>query len=505
MLFHSLEFLFVFLPITWIVFFLFIRMDRLRGARGWLTIASLIFYGWWNPPYVVLIGASVLANFWIGKWCCPETSGIGAGGRKALFYLGLALNLGALGYFKYANFFVENINSVLGVSFNFGKVILPLAISFFTFQQIVYIIDAYRGGNRRYSFAEYAFFVLFFPHLIAGPIVHHYELLPQIARERWKPVRWENLQVGLTIFAIGLFKKMVLADGCGEYASPLFNAAAGGTVLATPTAWLGAIAYTLQLYFDFSGYSDMAIGLARLFGIRLPINFSSPYRSSSMIEFWRRWHITLSRFLRDYVYIPLGGSRKGVVLRYSNLLITMLVGGLWHGAGWTFIAWGAIHGVCLIINHLFRAMTDGFFKARPKAVKIFTPFAWALTMLAVIVSWVFFRSPDFGTAANILGSMFPFQSVESSVVTPQLKLLLNDDVFFYWLLIVSGIALLAPSTQQYLRNYDPTLDPPPGGGGRIIPAWRPSAIHGIILGVMIFMTIRRYFSLTPTEFIYFNF
>lgn len=505
MLFNSLEFIFVFLPITWLVFFLLIRAGHFKLTCGWLTVASLFFYSWWNPPYLFLITFSILINFVLGRLLCTDRSQRGNAMRRGILYLGLAFNLGALGYFKYANFFVENINSVFGSTYNFHRIILPLAISFFTFQQIVYIVDAWRGGNRKYTFPEYSFFVLFFPHLIAGPIVHHHELLPQIARERWQPVRLENLQVGLTIFLIGLFKKMVLADGSGAYATPLFDLVAKGSVLSTPHAWIAALAYTFQLYFDFSGYSDMAIGIARLFGIRLPVNFNSPYRATSMIEFWRRWHITLSRFLREYVYFPLGGNRRGVFLRYSNLLITMLIGGLWHGAGWTFVAWGAIHGFCLVVNHLFRSLTQGLFERAPLLQKIFNPVGWVLTMGAVIISWVFFRAKNFPTATSVLSSMFHANPQKATSLAFDLQQVFSGYYAFGWIALMSLIALLAPSTQLYLRNQAPTLDLTPVSDRWWHPAWRPTILNGLFIGALIFLTARSYFSLTPTEFIYFNF
>jgi alginate O-acetyltransferase complex protein AlgI len=504
MLFHSIEFIFVFLPITWLVFFLLIRRNHLKATCMWLVIASLGFYSWWNPPYVILIVSSILINFGIGRLLHLDGSKYDRNRRTAILYFGLLINIGALAYFKYANFFVENINSLLGASFNIERIILPLAISFFTFQQIVYIIDAYRLGNRQYSLLEYSFFVLFFPHLIAGPIIHHYELLPQIARERWQAVRRENLQVGCTIFAIGLYKKMVLADGCGAYSTPLFNLVGSGAVLSTENAWIAALSYTFQLYFDFSGYSDMAIGISRLFGIQLPANFNSPYRATSMIEFWRRWHMTLSKFLREYIYIPLGGNRKGVFIRYTNLLITMLIGGLWHGAGWNFIIWGAIHGFCLIINHLFRDTTRQFFEQSLIARKVFPPVGWTLTMLAVIVSWVFFRSGTYPAATSMLQSMFLLQETARTPVPYNTRLILSGDFTIYWLAIVGLIAVLAPSTQQYLRNYNPTLyETTTTNKGKL--AWRPTFAHGLIIGILVLFTIRRYFSLTPTEFIYFNF
>ena len=291
----------------------------------WLVLASLFFYGWWNPAYLLLIIGSMLFNYY---------TGVQLSYRQNRLFLGIAiaLNLALLGYFKYANFFVENISDLAGLGWNIEHIVLPLAISFFTFQQIAYLVDAYRRETSEYNFLHYALFVSFFPQLISGPIVHHKEMLPQFIRETARFIEYRHLAIGISVFILGLFKKVVVADSLAPYSIEAFNAVAAGEMLTFFEAWKGALAYTFQLYFDFSGYSDMAIGLAMLFGIRLPLNFDSPYKANSVIEFWQRWHITLSRFLRDYLYIPLGGNRKGQKRRYLNLMITMLLGGLWHGA-----------------------------------------------------------------------------------------------------------------------------------------------------------------------------
>jgi Predicted membrane protein involved in D-alanine export len=504
-LFHSIEFLFFFLPVTWVVFLLLVKTGRARGAVAWLTFASLFFYAWWKWEYLALLVGSILVNFFIGCAVCPKTSRLSQPVRLAILVAGLVLNVGALAWFKYANFFVDNLNLLLGASFNLEKIILPLAISFFTFQQIAYIVDAYRGDTHGYTFLEYSFFVSFFPQLIAGPIVHHHEVLPQIDRERWRPVRMENLHVGITIFLIGLFKKMVIADGCAEYATPVFDHAAGGGALSATDAWVGALAYTFQLYFDFSGYSDMATGLARCFGIVLPLNFASPYKALDIVDFWRRWHITLSRFLRDYVYIPLGGNRRGIVLRYSNLMITMLIGGLWHGAGWTFVIWGALHGFYLVVNHAWRAATRNLFARAPIIDTALRPAAWLLTFLVVLVGWVFFRAADPSTAAKLLGTMFGTAAQASAPYPASLAAILAGEMKFIWLALVAGIAFLAPSTQQYLRDFQPALAPGPESRIPRTPAWRPTLGHGLLIGAILFLTIKRYFLLAPTEFLYFNF
>jgi len=404
MLFNSYEFIFLFLPITFLVFFAIVRSGR-EAAIFWLVAASLFFYGWWNPSYLILILLSMGMNFafgrQLGKLHAQERRNI----ARAWLAAGVGLNLAVLGYYKYAGFFVESVNAVAGTSFHVGEIILPLAISFFTFQQIAYLVDAWKGITREYSFLHYALFVTFFPQLIAGPIVHHKEMLPQFMDKANLSPRLENLSVGLTIFFIGLFKKAVLADGVAPYSTSVFEAAGSGEPMTFFVAWGGALAYTMQLYFDFSGYSDMAIGAARLFGIRLPLNFHSPYKAVSIVEFWRRWHMTLSRFLRDYLYIPLGGSRRGKARRYLNLFTTMLLGGLWHGAGWTFVAWGGLHGLYLAVNHAWHRIhpfIPGRIRLRGRIGKAV---AWAITFLAVVVGWVFFRAPDFDSALVVLQGM----------------------------------------------------------------------------------------------------
>ena len=393
MLFNSYVFLFAFLPATLAGFYLLCRYDR-RLALAWLVLASLFFYGWWNPAYVGLLLGSMVFNYVLARRLR---------GRRGLLTFGIAGNLGLLGYYKYCNFFIDNLNAWTGSDYQVAPIVLPLAISFITFQQIAYLVDAWRGNLRDDSPLGYMLFITFFPQLIAGPIVHHHQVLPQFARA---PLRWrhDNAAVGLTLFAIGLFKKVVLADGIAPYSDAVFDAAARGESLSLLEAWGGALAYTLQLYFDFSGYADMAIGGARLFGIRLPINFYSPYQAHNIVEFWRRWHITLSHFLRNYLYIPLGGNRKGKARRYLNLIVTMLLGGLWHGAGWTFVIWGLLHGVYLAINHAWQALRQslgwggqGGWSGRLAG--------GALTFVAVVIAWVFFRAESLDAALQVLAGM----------------------------------------------------------------------------------------------------
>jgi alginate O-acetyltransferase complex protein AlgI len=387
----------------------------------------------------------------------------------------VCLNLASIGYFKYANFFVDNINTVTSTDFNLTTIILPLAISFFTFQQITFLIDSYRGSTNKQGFLNYCLFVSFFPQLIAGPIVHHSEMLPQFARPdifRFKP---GNLAIGLTIFALGLFKKAVLADGIAGYANPVFMAADAGQTFTFFEAWAGALAYTFQLYFDFSGYSDMALGAARMFGIRLPVNFHSPYKAINIIDFWRRWHITLSRFLRDYIYIELGGNRKGPTRRHFNLMATMLIGGLWHGAGWTFVAWGALHGFYLVVNHgwqLMRRTLNGGIP--PESTWLGRLSSRSLTFFAVVVGWVFFRALTFEGALNMLQAMAGLNGVTLpeaiALRTATIAELLSTlgvqftpgggAVFlgaWSWIVVLAAIAFFAPNSLDLMRRYRPAL------------------------------------------------
>lgn len=406
MLFNSHAYIFLFLPIVIIGFFQISSRFHKQLAVAWLVGASLFYYGWWNPAFISLIVGSMLFNYAVGFQLqkIRETGRL----RRGLLLLGITVNLGLIGYFKYANFFIENINYLLNTRFSLGYIMLPLAISFFTFQQIAYLVDAYKGEMREYNFLHYFLFVTFFPQLIAGPIVHHKEMMPQFSRNNIFKPHAINIAEGVTIFAIGLFKKIVLADGIATYASPVFSAADAGAILITFfDAWEGALSYTLQIYFDFSGYTDMAIGSARLIGIHLPLNFNSPYKAHNIIDFWRRWHITLSRFFRDYVYIPLGGNRVRPARKLVNLMITMVLGGLWHGAGWTFVIWGALHGAYLIINHIWRDFRTRVLRQDPARS---SPFGYAVsvvfTISSVIIGWVFFRAETVDGAMRIFRGMF---------------------------------------------------------------------------------------------------
>jgi D-alanyl-lipoteichoic acid acyltransferase DltB (MBOAT superfamily) len=404
MLFNSPEFLFGFLPVTLAAFFAIARAGA-APAAGWLVAASLFFYGWWDARYLALLAASIALNFAVGGWLARSRAVAGHARRRAVLALGIGANLALLGYYKYAGFFAATLNQLAGAGLPVPEIVLPLGISFFTFTQIAYLVDAARGEAADYNPVHYALFVTYYPHLIAGPILHHREMMPQFADAAvYRPDR-EALALGLTIFLLGLAKKVVLADGFSPYAREAFAAADAGAALTFFAAWGGALAYTLQLYFDFSGYSDMAVGLAKMMRIDLPVNFRSPYKAASIIDFWRRWHITLSRFLRDYLYLPLGGNRRGPARRYANLMITMLLGGLWHGAGWTFVLWGALHGAYLMVNHAWRGVAARLPPLPAPARAAGRAAGWALTFLAVVVAWVFFRAETLDGALGMLGAM----------------------------------------------------------------------------------------------------
>lgn len=386
MLFNSYEFIFMFLPVSLAIYFILNRY-RMNMALIWLTVCSLFFYSWWNIKNLPILLGSICFNYAAGYLLNKKENE----NRRLYLMIGVIFNIALLGYYKYVDFFISNINLATNTKLPMLNIILPLGISFFTFTQIAYLVDSYRNTAREYNFINYVLFVTFFPHLIAGPILHHKEMMPQFASEKNKSLNWENVSKGLGYFAIGLFKKVIIADSLVLWASPGFKAAS----LTMVEAWATAISYTLQLYFDFSGYTDMAIGIALMFNIVLPQNFDSPYKSASVIEFWRRWHMTLSRFLRDYLYISLGGNRKGKVRRYINLFLTMLIGGLWHGAAWTFVVWGALHGAALVVNHLWRSM----------GLKMHWLAGRVLTFGFITMTWVVFRAENFRQAFVVLRGM----------------------------------------------------------------------------------------------------
>ncbi len=394
MLFYTATFCIIFLPIVLVLYLGFLKLITPEWAKSWLVLCSFCFYGYWEPVYTILLLSSISVNYLIGVRLIESES-------RILLAVGIILNLGVLAYYKYTGFAFSIISQIFSLDKGSVEILLPLAISFFTFQQIAFLVDCRGGLVVRPQFRDYLLFVTFFPQLIAGPIVHHKEMMPQF-REVQKVRNWStNISVGLVIFAIGMVKKVILADGMAYYSDPLFNLSNQGIALSAQDAWDAALAYTFQIYFDFSGYSDMAIGLAWMFGILLPVNFLSPYKASNISAFWRQWHITLSRFLRDYLFIPLGGNRGKAAIVSRNLMITMMLGGIWHGAGWQFIIWGGLHGVLLTIYHMTRRTTAGG-ESRLFFTRIL---AWAVTMFCVIIGWVFFRSESLAGALIHLKSM----------------------------------------------------------------------------------------------------
>ncbi|MBL4702286.1 MBOAT family protein [bacterium AH-315-I18] len=471
MLFSSIEFIAGFLPIALLLYYL-ARRRNFTLAMAVLTLTSLFYYAWWNPPYLLVIVLSMAANFGashaIYKW--PK-------GKRPLFLLGLLANLGALFFFKYTNFFFDQINLFQTHDWHIDKIILPLGISFFTFQQIAYLFDIYQGKIRPGKLLTYTTFVTFFPQLIAGPIVHHSQMMPQFDKDQSGQFNWQNLSVGITLFALGLFKKVIIADNLAPMAQLVFDNTHQGHPILPIDAWAGTLAYTFQIYFDFSGYSDMAIGAARMFGIILPLNFYSPYKSASIIDFWRHWHITLSSFLRDYLYIPLGGNRSGRFNRYRNLLITMVLGGIWHGAGWGFVIWGTLHGLCLIINHAWRNLL--------KLCNLQTlQYHWwyrftgiCLTFLFVMICWIFFRAQNASDAWQIILTMsnithmdlpsqlvkdWPFLAHWSNTVPNALGAYhTHKRILRVWLPVAMFIAFIMPNSEQFMSTKHHSHSPLP--------------------------------------------
>jgi alginate O-acetyltransferase complex protein AlgI len=495
MLFNSYDFILAFLPAVAAAVYL------LRGfGRRWLELllifASLLFYAWWDLRFVPLLVGSVLVNY-VAALFIEKTS-------SRLAFAGIiAFNLGLLAYFKYLGFFSEIASNALPWQpwdVTLLAFVLPLGISFWTFHQIGYQIDHWRGQASKHDFIDYALFVTFFPQLIAGPIVRQYEFLPQL-RGLAARLSSKSVLIGLTIFSIGLFKKVIFADTFALYATPVFDTAGKGVALDGQVAWLGVLAYTFQIYFDFSGYSDMAIGLARMVGIDLPINFNAPYRSTSITDFWRRWHITLGRFLRDYLYFPLGGSRVGPARQFANLLVVMLLCGLWHGAAWTFVVWGGLHGLALAMHRLWlRLFPSEHFRG-----VLWRSAAWGLTFAFVVVTWVFFRANGLDTATGMLQSMFDPSSFGAMTPIDGLeKAAINKA----WVGILFAVAwvLIAPTTQEVMRAamrstmYRPYIERniwPLRFRWRPTPAW---AIGSATIFAVAFLGLSR-----VTEFIYYNF
>jgi alginate O-acetyltransferase complex protein AlgI len=423
MLFNSYEFIFAFLPVTMLGFYV-LGSKRRDLALLWLTLASLFFYAWWRPINVLLIAPSILINLGLGRLL--ERHRV----TKPAFALtiliaGIVFNLCFLGYFKYTMFLRGTINDVFGTDLVLTHIILPLGISFITFQKIAFLVDVHSGRVTSFTLRDYALFVLFFPQLIAGPIVHYREMMPQFRAisTRFNP---EDAAVGLTLFFMGLAKKLLLADPLAAIVSPLYTRAALGSGLGLIDAWIAALGFTLQIYFDFSGYSDMALGLARFFGIKLPVNFNSPLKATSIIEFWQRWHVSLTRFLTAYIYTPLSlrvtrsrmasGKRNITPASFVTALmvptmLTMLVSGVWHGAGYTYIAWGLIHGALISINHAWRLIRRRIWPSATNHALLLSATGFIMTFTSVVVAMVMFRAPTVTVATSIWGDMLALHGV----------------------------------------------------------------------------------------------
>lgn len=544
MLFNSVEFLLYFLPASLAGFYLLGSLNWRRMAIGWLTLTSLFFYGWWNATYVPLLVGSMIVNFLIGRSLSHRP-------RKWLLLIGVAANLALLGVYKYAGFFVTTVNA-MGAGWTVPTILLPLAISFFTFQQIAYLSDAYEGVAEEPSFSNYCMFISFFPHLIAGPITHHKEMLPQFRSPTMFRLEPLMFVLGVTMFLIGLFKKVVLADTLAVWVGPVFDAAKAGNHMTALDAWAGSFCYMLQIYFDFSGYTDMAIGLGLLFGVRLPQNFDSPYKARNIIEFWSRWHMTLTRFLTAYIYNPIVLSltrarlakgkpviRRGktTVSAFGMLIaiptiVTMFLAGLWHGAGWQFIVFGTLHGLYLTVNHAWRMLKARWGWAADSTHAVTRAASVLLTMFCVLIALIFFRSADVGSAVGLLSDMvashglfvpyYPYDNAHwaaelstlfgtRSLPFPTLDLVTSNEAKFVFFLLL--IIWFLPNTQQFLRNYETSLGPVRGRTwieekirvASVVLLWRPTRAFGALLGGIAFLALAKAFSQAPTEFLYFKF
>jgi D-alanyl-lipoteichoic acid acyltransferase DltB (MBOAT superfamily) len=493
-LFSSYEFIFLFLPLALAGYFSLRLVATKSVTLLWLIGASLTFYVVWDPWNLLVLFSSIAFNFSCGTYLAER-----ARARKStgpLLTVGIAFNLALIGYFKYAGFFAANVNAVFGTDFPVLNLVLPLAISFFTFQEIAYLVDSSRGETYGYRFKDYVLMVVFFPHLIAGPIVNHRILMRQFMSKERLRITAPTFALGIGLFVFGLAKKVLFADGMAPRANLVFDAVAQGGSPGFADTWIGALAYTLQLYFDFSGYSDMAIGLGLLFGVRLPLNFNSPYKATNIVDFWRRWHMSLSAFLRDYLYFSLGGNHRGEVRRYANLVITMVLGGLWHGAGWTFVCWGAFHGLGLMICHLwtrvFGAANRGGGASRSWVIA-----ARSLTLLFVVFGWVMFRADSMESATKMMGTMIGLNGFDLSINSERQLTALATLASIATLM---AIALFAPNSQQWL-GYDPQrpIEEQPSWATR----FAAYPLHGAAVGCLLVFTLTQMSAVQ--SFLYFQF
>jgi alginate O-acetyltransferase complex protein AlgI len=545
MLFNSYEFIFVFLPITLAGFFTLGTISR-AWALLWIILVSIFFYAWWRPLNVLIIAPSILINFAFARTLrqlgedqkSAQTS-------KLLLVLGIAFNVLFLGYFKYIDFGRSAINDLFGTNLVLTHVILPLGISFITFQKIAFLVDVHAKKIKSFTFQDYCLFVLFFPQLIAGPIVHYREMMPQFHNASCR-FNKENVAVGLTLLSFGLFKKAVIADHIATFATPIYERAVAGGQISFVLAWIAAIGFTLQIYFDFSGYTDMALGIARFFGIRLPQNFNSPLQASSIIDFWLRWHMTLTRFLTAYVYNPLvlwltrRRMSKGLpgltgrsttigafaTLLMFPLLLTMFISGLWHGAGYGFIVWGLLHGFYLTINHAWRFVVPRLWLARQQYTRVMRPLGQLLTFVSVTLSMVFFRSPTIASAIDILEGMIGQHGVSLQQTTfdrlgslgdwlhkigvtsvgPELWVDKDLEKMMPWIVGALLIALTLPNTLEILDRYEPALGVKPSKTRSTVHGmlkWDTSLAWSVALAILAVMGM---LSLAgPSEFLYWQF
>lgn len=525
MLFNSVEFVFVFLPLVLIVFYLLGSRAR-SAALMWLTLASLFFYAWWRPINVLLIAPSILINYGLARWMVRIRERE-SGKATTLLVLGILFNVAFLGYFKYRNFFLDNVNALVGTDFHVAALVLPLGISFITFQKIAFLVDVHGGRAGNFSLREYFLFVLFFPQLIAGPIVHYTEVMPQF---RQVQCRFESREaaLGLTLFVFGLFKKLVLADGIAPHVSQLFAQVEVGSSLPMTASWLVAVGYTMQLYFDFSGYSDMALGLARLFGIRLPMNFDAPMRATNIIDFWRRWHITLTRFLTAYIYNPLvltltrrrmaagkpvSGGKGFAAGPFIELvavptLLVMLVSGIWHGAGNKFVIWGLMHGTYLCVNHLWRAIPAvRRMRSDPSYHRLMSPVGLAMTFLAVAFAMVFFGAPSTATALDVVRGMVGLNGLGMPPAVASMDLA-RIAVLSGYAVGLTFLAVVGPTTLQVLQ-WDEDVQQGVGSQQRELFAWfgsvrwQPTLRWAGLVAALAAVAVFRIGG--PSEFLYWQF
>lgn len=432
MLFNSYEFLLLFLPITFFVYFYLNSKKLITLSKIFLVVASLFFYSWWNPIYLPLILGSMIFNFYIGQ-------SLGRKSTKKMLTFGIVGNVTLLGYFKYTDFFIENFNWALNKDVELLHLALPLAISYFTFQQIAFLVDSYRGETKEYNFLNYALFITFFPQLLMGPIIHHKDIIPQF-QTKWKSfIKWENVALGLFIFAIGLSKKTLIGDPLTDYAQYAFNNA---QKLSMIEAWYASVSYVLSYYFDLSGYADMAIGVGKMFNINIPKNFNSPYKARNFADYWKRWHITLSKFLGDYIYKSLGGNKTIIWIVYLNIMITFFVSGFWHGAGWNFVVWGLLNGIFVVMAHMMK-------KAN---LQMNYYLAWFLMFFGLIITRILFVANDFGDALYVTTTLFDISNLRF------------NDLFYvdlylqsFYIVLALFLALGCKNSMEISENFKPNF------------------------------------------------